>query len=28
MTKGKYGALFTDEEVNHCLNVLMEAGYF
>jgi len=28
MTKGKYGALFTDEEVNHCLDVLMEAGYF
>lgn len=28
MTKGKYGALFTDEEVNYCLNVLMEAGYF
>ena len=28
MTKGKYGALFTDEEVNWCLDVLMEAGYF
>lgn len=28
MTKGKYGALFTDEEVNHCLDVLMEAGYY
>ena len=28
MTKGKYGSLFTDEEVNHCLDVLMEAGYF
>ena len=28
MTKGKYGSLFTDEEVNHCLEVLMEAGYF
>ena len=28
MTKGKYGALFTDEEVNHCLDVLIEAGYF
>lgn len=28
MTKGKYGALFTDDEVNWALNVLMEAGYF
>lgn len=28
MTKGKYGALFTDEEVNWCLNALLEAGYF
>lgn len=28
MTKGKYGALFSDEEVNHCLTVLLEAGYF
>ncbi|MBQ9967253.1 MAG: hypothetical protein IJO88_00840 [Oscillospiraceae bacterium] len=26
--KGKYGALFTDEEVNFCLELLMEAGYF
>ena len=28
MTKGKYGALFTDEEINWCLEVLVEAGYF
>ena len=28
MTKGKYGALFTDEEINWCLQVLIEAGYF
>ena len=28
MTKGKYGALFTDDEVNWCLDVLMEAGYY
>ena len=28
MTKGKYGSLFTDEEVNWCLEVLVEAGYF
>ena len=28
MTKGKYGSLFTDEEVNHCLDVLVEAGYY
>ena len=26
--QGKYGALFTDEEVNWCLEVLVEAGYF
>ncbi len=26
--QGKYGALFTDDEVNFCLEVLMEAGYF
>lgn len=26
--QGKYGALFTDDEVNWCLTVLMEAGYF
>ena len=26
--QGKYGSLFTDEEVNFCLEVLMEAGYF
>lgn len=26
--KGKFGSLFTDEEVNHCLDLLMEAGYF
>ena len=28
MLQGKYGALFTDEEANWCLEVLMEAGYF
>lgn len=28
MTKGKYGSLFSDEEVNWCLQVLMEAGYY
>ena len=28
MTKGKYGTLFTDDEVNWCLEVLVEAGYF
>jgi len=28
MIQGKFGALFTDEEVNWCLEVLMEAGYF
>ena len=26
--KGKYGPLFTDEEVNFCLELLMGAGYF
>lgn len=26
--QGKYGSLFTDEEVNGCLDSLMEAGYF
>lgn len=26
--QGKYGTLFTDDEVNWCLTVLMEAGYF
>ena len=26
--KGKFGALFTDEEVNACLSLLLEAGYF
>jgi len=24
----KYGALFTDDEINWCLEVLVEAGYF
>lgn len=28
MTQGKYGSLFTDDEVNWCLDVLMEAGYY
>ena len=26
--QGKYGSLFTDEEVNFCLDLLMEVGYF
>ena len=26
--QGKYGILFTDEEVNHCLDMLMQAGFF
>lgn len=26
--QGKYGSLFTDEEVNHCLDMLMQAGFF
>ena len=26
--QGKYGALFTDDEVNHCLDMLMQAGHF
>lgn len=26
--RGKYGSLFTDEEVNWFLDVLLEAGYF
>lgn len=26
--KGKYGSLFTDDEVNHCLDLLMQAGHF
>ena len=26
--KKQFTALFTDEEVNWCLDVLMEAGYF
>ena len=28
VVKGKFGSLFTDDEVNHCLDVLMQAGYF
>ena len=28
VTKGKYGALFTDEEVDQCLARLLEAGAF
>ena len=28
MVKGKYAELFTDEEVNGCLDALLEAGYF
>lgn len=26
--QGKFGSLFTDETVNWCLEVLVEAGYF
>ena len=26
--QSKYGSLFTDDEVNWCLEVLVEAGYF
>lgn len=26
--QGRFGSLFTDEEVNWCLEVLVEAGYF
>ena len=26
--QSKFGTLFTDEEVNWCLEVLVEAGYF
>ena len=28
MTKGKFSSLFTDEEVNWCLDALLDAGYF
>lgn len=28
VVKGKYGSLFTDDEVNTCLDALLEAGYF
>lgn len=28
VTRGKYGALFTDEEVNLCLQILLEAGAY
>jgi hypothetical protein len=28
VVKGKYGALFTDEEVNLCLEALLEAGMY
>ena len=28
VVQGKFGALFTDEEANWCLEVLMEAGFF
>ncbi|MBP3634198.1 MAG: hypothetical protein J6J43_06465 [Oscillospiraceae bacterium] len=28
VVKGKYGILFTDDEVNFCLDVLMQAGHF
>lgn len=26
--QGKFSALFTDDEANHCLDLLMQAGYF
>ncbi len=26
--ESRFGALFTDEEVNHCLQLLCDAGYF
>lgn len=28
MTKGKYASLFTDDEVNWCLDALLAAGYY
>ena len=28
MVKGKYGCLFTDEEINWCFELLVDAGYF
>jgi hypothetical protein len=28
IVKGEYGALFEDDEVNHCLELLCECGYF
>lgn len=28
VVKGKYGSLFTDEEVNTCLDALLEGGLF
>lgn len=28
MASGRFGPLFTDEEVNWCLELLVEAGYF
>lgn len=28
MVKGKYGTLFTDDEINWCFEVLVDAGYF
>ena len=26
--RSRYGALFTDEEVNHCFALLVDAGYY
>lgn len=26
--QGKYGSLFTDEQINWCLEVLVQTGYF
>ena len=28
MTQSRFGALFTDDEVNWCLDMLVEAGYY
>ena len=28
MTQGRFGALFTDEEINWCLTALLSAGYY
>ena len=28
VVRGKFGSLFTDDEVNWCLDLLMQAGYY